>query len=156
MRRSRRWRGVGGVAGAHGGASSASVARVNVTPMIDVVMVLIVFFLLVGHLANERRGAVDLPAATQGEDEDGTRRPVVVLVRTAGDVRVDGVGVGDADLGRAISAGVESRRRAGRFGGVHVRADAGIAYDAVRPVLEACREAGVGEVRLAVRPEWAE
>jgi len=123
--------------------------------MIDVVMVLIVFFLLVGHLANERRGAVDLPYASAGEDEDATRRPVVVLVGEGGAVRVGGSGVSMDALAETIAASVARHAAEGRDGGVHVRADGAIAFDDVRPVLDACRGAGVASVQLAVRPEWS-
>ena len=40
-----------------------SAGHLNVTPLIDIVMVLIIFFLLVGQLAMDRKGAVDLPEA---------------------------------------------------------------------------------------------
>ena len=37
--------------------------KFNVTPLIDVVMVLIIFYLIVGKLAAERQGHVKLPAS---------------------------------------------------------------------------------------------
>ncbi|MEM1186648.1 MAG: biopolymer transporter ExbD [Planctomycetota bacterium] len=139
-----------------GTVAPPATARVNVTPMIDVVMVLIVFFLLVGHLANERRGAVDLPIATQGEDEDSTRRPVVILVEAGGRVRIDGVDVPDDSVVQRIASRVAASQSTGRPGGVHVRADASTAFADVRPILDACRSVGITEVRLAVHPEWAQ
>ena len=36
---------------------------INLTPMIDVVMCLIIFYLMVGHLASGRSGHVNLPSA---------------------------------------------------------------------------------------------
>ena len=58
------------VAGGGGGGLGKG-EGVNVVPMIDVVLCLIVFFLLVGHLAAERRVAMNLPMA-----EDASRLPI--------------------------------------------------------------------------------
>jgi len=67
--------------------------KINVTPMIDVVMVLIVFYLLVGKLAGDRRPAMALPtSAASAEDAPAELAPIIINVRTgsvAGTVEVD-------------------------------------------------------------------
>lgn len=120
-------------------------ARVNVTPMIDVVMVLIVFFLLVGHLAGERRGSVDLPSARAGAQESPASRSVFLLVEADGSVRLDGEPIA-LDALRAALAPLRDRP-------VQIRAGKDTPYDRVRPALSACREAGIAEVELVVKPE---
>jgi biopolymer transport protein ExbD len=122
-------------------------ARVNVTPMIDVVMVLIVFFLLVGHLAGERRGAVDLPTARAGDQESPASRPVFLLVEPTGDIRLDGQPVALNALPQTLAP---FRDRP-----VQIRAGKDTPYERVRPALTACREAGIAEVKLVVKPETA-
>ncbi|MEO1511938.1 MAG: biopolymer transporter ExbD, partial [Planctomycetota bacterium] len=108
---------------------TAADGHINVTPLIDVVMVLIIFYLVVGHLVLERRGDIDLPEATAGEQEDTTREPIVIAVRTDGAIALDGRDVGRLDLERALL------NEAGRP--VQVRADRAIRYELVRPVIEA-------------------
>jgi biopolymer transport protein ExbD len=58
---------------------STALEAINVTPLIDVVMCLIIFFLIVGKLAHEQGARVNLPATGLGTtDED--RRAVVITV----------------------------------------------------------------------------
>jgi len=117
--------------------------RINVTPLIDVVMVLIVFFLMVGHLVLERRGAVDLPESRAGAPETRDPARLIVLVRGDDTLAVDGRPIERTELARALA----ERVRAGST--VQVRAGRDLPFSAVRPVLEACREAGAGSVELA-------
>jgi len=121
--------------------------RINVTPMIDVVMVLIIFFLLVGRLAGERLGPVDLPSAPGGLAADGAGDEVIVTVRDADgslDVRVNGR---PADPANAASL-VRASGGDGSYA-VRLRAERSLGYGRVRPIVQACREAGATEVRLA-------
>ena len=57
-----------------------SAGHLNVTPLIDIVMVLIIFFLLVGQLAMDRKGAVDLPEAASGEPATVEHAPIAVAI----------------------------------------------------------------------------
>lgn len=122
-------------------------ARVNVTPMIDVVMVLIVFFLLVGHLAGERRGSVDLPSARAGVGESPASRPVFLLVERDGALRLDGEPIALDTLAQTL-APLRGRP-------VQIRAAKDTPYERIRPALDSCREAGIVEVQLVVKPETA-
>jgi len=54
-------------------------AKINVTPLIDVVMVLIIFYLIVGKLAAERQGHVQLPSSAVGVQAE-THDPVIVTI----------------------------------------------------------------------------
>lgn len=121
--------------------------RINVTPMIDVVMVLIIFFLLVGRLAGERLGPVDLPSAPGGLAADGASNEVIVTVRDAGDgldIRVNGRPTALAGAAALVNASGGEGSYA-----VRLRAERSLGYGRVRPVVQACREAGAAEVRLA-------
>jgi biopolymer transport protein ExbD len=52
---------------------------VNVTPLIDVVMCLIIFFLIVGKLAGDQAALVRLPASTIGRGERDDRAVIVSI-----------------------------------------------------------------------------
>lgn len=115
--------------------------------MIDVVMVLIIFFLLVGRLAGERLEPVELPAAVGGTIADGPGDEVIVTVFDAGDgvdVRVNG----RAATPDRVAMLVASAGSDGPFA-VRLRAERSLGYGAIRPLIQACREAGAAEVRLA-------
>jgi biopolymer transport protein ExbD len=128
-------------------------AKINVTPLIDVVMVLIIFYLIVGKLAADKRARVDLPATQVGAAND-TQRPVVITVAAAGasgsldltsQILLDGVEVSPDDLIGALRARVGPNAATTV---VQVRADKRLTYSAVEPVVKACRGAGLTAVWL--------
>ena len=119
--------------------------RVNVVPMIDIVMVLIIFYLMVGQLALNRAAGIDIPATPQGaQPRHAVADPIVLGVRDDGAVLLDGVAIDPARL-RGELAGRLARDPTAR---VEVRADRDAAYARVRPALDAARAAGVREVDL--------
>lgn len=116
-------------------------AHPNLTPMIDVVMCLIVFFLLVGQLASDQRSDLTLPRSATG-DEAQEAQAAFVNVRFDNNlllIDVDGAPVPLAQLGRSVRAAPS----------VHLRADATIPYERLSPVLSELRGAGVRAVRVA-------
>ena len=55
----------------------------NITPLIDVVFLLIIFFLVASHfIRNEQVEQVELPVATQGRDEEESASRVVITIAT--------------------------------------------------------------------------
>lgn len=119
--------------------------RVNVTPMIDVVMCLIVFYLMVGQLALSRGAGVRIPETEGGGLASPTQGdPIVIGVRPDGSLLLDGEPIEAARLGGELR-GRFARRTGAR---VEVRADRQAPYGAVRPVLGAARDAGVPAVEL--------
>lgn len=125
----------------------AETPRVNVTPMIDVVMVLIVFFLIVGRLAAERRAPVDLPPAAFGSEGAEAVPMVVNVLAPEGTIDVGGRRY-DADELTLLAT-----ERVGTDADlvVQLRADRALPFDRVRPVLEALRSGGVESIRFAAR-----
>jgi biopolymer transport protein ExbD len=117
------------------------VAHVNVTPMIDVVMCLIVFYLIVGRLVLERRGEVSLPVSTVGDAVPERADPAVISVEKGGALRLDGRPITLDDLADTLA--LRPNRR------VRLRADRTLPFDAIRPILDACRAAGVRTIDLA-------
>jgi biopolymer transport protein ExbD len=125
--------------------------KINVTPLIDVVMCLIVFYLIVGKLAAEKRAKVDLPESKVGAPEEAGGGPVVTIAAIGTDesspvrVLVDGQDVTIDQLVGSLQA------RGAKGGPVQIRADRRLAYARVAPVLDACRRAGLTSVRLTTQ-----
>ncbi|MEO1008817.1 MAG: biopolymer transporter ExbD [Planctomycetota bacterium] len=115
--------------------------HLNVTPMIDVVMCLIIFYLLVGQLASQQRSQLVLPRSSSG-DPEADAAGVFLNVRTEGPnltIDADGVPLDRGEL-PSVLRGVRV---------VHLRADAALPYAALAPVLADLRDAGVDAVRVA-------
>jgi biopolymer transport protein ExbD len=133
----------------------------NMTPMIDVVFLLIIFFLLSSHLAQQEvQLELDLPRAASGQspDKQEIRRIVINVLpdgRAGKRIMVGGRLMGGQQLAQLID--YESRRARrdtqGVPGGqleVRIRADRKVPYHVVEPLLLACARSGVWKVTFAV------
>ena len=117
-------------------------AEINVTPLVDVCLVLLIIFMVVTPLIND---AVRLPETpTPGAMAE---RPdqFVVVVGGDGGVAVAGRPVTADGLAEALRA----EARAGRE--VVIKADRAIPYGRVREVMLALSRAGIGRVGLVTR-----
>jgi len=124
----------------------------NVTSLIDIVFLLIIFFLVASHVArSEAVEPVDLPEAEEfaGEEEEIPRR-VVVTVKPDGAMHVAGRKVELPKVEQLILSA--SQESSGRME-VRIRADRAATYSEVEPLLLACARLGVTRVGFAVTPE---
>ncbi len=123
----------------------------NMTPMIDVVFLLIIFFLVSSHLAQqETQLELNLPDAASGErpGEEEIRRVVInVLPGPEGHILVGAKVVPPEELEQLI--GYESRQTGGKLE-VRIRSDRRVPYRMVEPIMIACARAGVWKVTFAV------
>jgi biopolymer transport protein ExbD len=121
----------------------------NMTPMIDIVFLLIIFFILSSHFARqETQLELALPAAASGQEAivDDTRR-LIVSVLPDGQLQLAGEAVDAASLEQKI------QYESGRVGGdleVRIRSDRQAPYAQVEPILVACARGGVWKVTFAV------
>ncbi len=122
----------------------------NMTPMIDVVFLLIIFFLVSSHLAKqETQVKLELPRAASGE-ETVPEPPHVTL-----NIKSDGQWMwGNRPVSKSRLVELLKQRRAAVGGPliVRIRGDVQVPYRRVEPVLRACARSGVREVRFAVLP----
>ena len=122
--------------------------KINVTPMIDVVMCLIVFYLIVGKLAADQRSAMRLPpSATGSEDKAQDLLILNVMPGPGGATRVV-IDTGEIPPER-LGAAIKDRIAAKPDAVVELRGSRELAFGSVATVIRACKEAGVGSVRLA-------
>jgi len=129
----------------------------NMTPMIDVVFLLIIFFLVSSHLAQqESQLPLDLPGATSGESarEDETRRVVINVVHEAspeGQIVVAGQRMRSGQLAELIR--YERDRQGGSELEIRIRTDRRVPYGVVQPIMRACVDADVWDLTFAVIEE---
>jgi len=123
----------------------------NLAPMIDVVLVLTIFFMCATKFSgDERKFDLDLPEAGSAAAVDGVR-PEILEVEASGGLRLAGDDVAIADLAATL-AGL----RAGRPDlAVMIRGENAVPHGRMAEVYEACRTAGVTRVAISVRPKLA-
>ena len=126
----------------------------NVVPLINIVFLLLIFFMLAGSLRSVEPFVVELPKASPSEHEPreekqekkGEQRASVLFVGVNGELALDGRRLDENALVASLSA---------RTGGdsLQLRADARIPARRFLPLLERLRDAGVTELELVVSDE---
>ena len=121
----------------------------NMTPMIDVVFQLIIFFLLSSHLARqETQLPLPLPAADSGQAASDDEQPrLTVNVLADGTLLVANRPLAADELAQHLSQRRTAHRDALQ---VRIRADRSVPYAHVEPVMLACVQAGIWDVAYAV------
>jgi biopolymer transport protein ExbD len=119
------------------------------TPMIDVVFLLIIFFLVSSHLArNESQLELELPIAGSASDDVDQQTPrMIVIVVADGNLFLAGRPVGSDQLKERFSDAVEKE---GDGLEVRIRGSRNVAYSAVEPIMRSCVQAGIWNVSYAV------
>lgn len=122
------------------------------TPMIDVVFLLIIFFLVSSHLARrENNLELPLPVAASGdEDVDQTTPRVTVNLQSDGKLSVGGREIATQGLSKMLN---DFREKKGDDVEVRIRGSRQAPYSAVEPIMLACTEAKIWNVTFAVYRE---
>ncbi len=127
--------------------SSSIITKVNVTPIIDVALVLVIILLVTAPLITVSDLPVNLPQARNRGAED--ERNVSITLGPHGELAIDRDTILARDFGRALHERLERPENAGVL--VVVRADAAAPYTRVGEILEEARIAGAERLAIATR-----
>lgn len=127
-----------------GGSSSGAISDINVTPLVDVVLVLLVIFMVVSHMLTSGVD-VPLPVAKTAFQVQDSGQHLVVSVNEKGSIFVDTRQVSMETLIEEVNA--EFRKDPNRA--VLIKADQGLHYGEVRDVMDTLAEAGMSTLLLA-------
>ena len=135
-------------------SSRGSAVGFNMTPMIDIVFQLIIFFLVSSHLAQSQMQYVfDLPEAKTGQEQLETTKTTKIVINllppedggTDYTILLAGEPVDIPTLKKKLTY-ERSRQQIE----IHIRASQKTPYRVVEPILTACAQSGVWDVRFAV------
>jgi biopolymer transport protein TolR len=131
----------GGIRGRRHAAPNA-MSEINVTPLVDVMLVLLVIFMVTAPLLSVSI-PVDLPK-TEGKNITSDKQPLVVTVTAKGDVYIQETQVPFEQLGPRMKAmqGADPEMR------IFVRGDKNINYGRVMEVMGTLSSAGFKHVAL--------
>jgi biopolymer transport protein ExbD len=129
------------------GAKSGVRSDINITPLVDVVLVLLIIFMVITPLL-QRGKSVELPKAKNvvtHKDPEGAPEPLFVSVTADGKVYIesDKQPATPEQLVDAMKAAVAESKK------VMIKADVNTNYGAVRPVLDRASKAKLKGVQLA-------
>jgi biopolymer transport protein ExbD len=143
--------------GGRRGRRKPVMAEINVTPMVDVMLVLLIIFMVAAPLLTVNI-QVDLPQAKGGTASTADTTPLEVTVKKAGggscssnvDVYVGDTQIAMGDLGAKIKAIKDSKGGGEQV--VKIRGDRDACYSDMMKVLGLARDAGY-RARIGVVPE---
>lgn len=123
-------------------------ATINLTPMIDVVFLLVIFFMVGSEFSGvESRIQVDVPSVADMQSITRLPDERVVEVSSAGDVTLDGVTVNMDQL----AATLREQHTAYPALKVAVRGDGEASFQRIAEVLQVVRSSGVQQMGIAAK-----
>jgi biopolymer transport protein ExbD len=126
-----------------GGGKGGVKADINVTPLVDVMLVLLIIMMLVAPLL-QQGVAVKLPVASNYVDKPESQEQTVVAIDSTARVYLNARFVEPDELGTRIDEVLKGKTEKI----VYIRADQEVDYSAVMLAMDQLRQAGVEDIGL--------
>jgi biopolymer transport protein ExbD len=126
-----------------GGAKGGVKADINVTPLVDVMLVLLIIMMLITPMLNQGV-AMHLPKASNTVDKPTTQDNTVVAVGKDGTMYVNSKPVTESEMVTKINEALEGKKEKVVF----INADAEAKYSAVMLAMDQLHQAGVEDIAL--------
>jgi biopolymer transport protein TolR len=126
-----------------GGAKGGVKSDINVTPLVDVMLVLLIIMMIIAPML-QKGVDVRLPTASNSVDKPETQEQTVVHVTADGRFYVNAVPVNEADLTTRVTDILETKKE--RI--VLIKADEDAQYGKVMDAMDQLRAAGVEDMGL--------
>src|SRR5262249_53145761 len=120
-------------------------AEINITPLTDVFLVLLVIFMVTTSVVANQGKNIDLPGAAIS---DHTPRGVTVEVTPDGEIAVNNAAVRIDDLQRVLAAALQNSREKI----VVLRGDRAVLLGQAVNILDIAQQAGAQGIALATKP----
>jgi len=117
--------------------------EIDLTPMLDVVFILLIFFIVTSVFVTEAGIDVSKPEASTVEDTSGDM--ILIAVGPQGDIWIDG----DQIDPRFIRARFELRLADAPNSAVIIQGDEGASNEQIMLILKAAREANINDVSIS-------
>ena len=124
-----------------------ALSEINVTPLVDVMLVLLVIFMITAPMMTQGL-TVELPRAEGTNFENQQTEPSRISIGRDGVVYVDGSRVGNAELEMTLGSLLRSRRIKRAL----LEADQNVPYGTVVEVIDIMNRAGVEQLGMLTRP----
>ena len=122
---------------------AAAMSEINVTPFVDVMLVLLIIFMVAAPLLTVGV-PVRLPQTAAGPMPDEKEKPLTITLTADGLVLIQSIEVGDNELIPKLKA-IAAERKSDK---VFVRADGAVAYERVAQLMGALNSGGFNNIGL--------
>lgn len=126
-----------------GGAKGGLKADINVTPLVDVMLVLLVIMMLIAPML-QKGVDVKLPQATNSADKPETQDQIVVAITASRGMYLNGIPVREDELRQKVVEVLETKKEKI----VLIKGDEDAPYSAIMAVMDRLREAQIENVGL--------
>ena len=126
-----------------GGTDGGPKSDINVTPLVDVMLVLLIIMMIIAPLL-QQGVALTLPVATNSAEKPETPEDTLVQINAEGQYHVNGRAVAENDLRRAVEEALETKNQ--RI--LLIKADEDTAYSSVMTAMDQLRAVGLEDIGL--------
>jgi TolR protein len=133
-----------------GGAKGGIKADINVTPLVDVMLVLLIIMMLIAPML-QQGVQVQLPKAGNTADKPSSQDQTVIAIAANGDVYLNARPIQKGELTTKITELLENKKEKI----VLIRGDDQVQYGAVMGAMDELRAAGIEDIGLITDPEEA-
>lgn len=130
----------------NGGRRRGLVAEINVTPLVDVMLVLLIIFMVTAPMMTQGL-EVDLPETTSKALRQ-KEEPLMVSVNKDGEIKLGNVKVSQEYLKEQLSAMDEEQKKSP----IYLRADRNVAYGTVVAIMGDIKQSGFEKLGMITQP----
>ena len=131
-----------------GGAKGGVKSDINVTPLCDVMLVLLIIMMIVAPLL-QQGVSVKLPVAGNTTDKPETQDQTVIAIAKDKTMYLNAKPVQESELATRINELLESKKEKI----VLIKADEEVEYSAVMAAMDQLRQAGIEDIGLITEPK---
>ena len=132
-----------------GSEKGGAIADINVTPMADIMIVLLIIFMVITPMLSKGVD-VKLPVASNTAERKDEPKTITVAIRRDTTTYVNGIVVGKPEIIPQVKERLEEAPEGSKM--VFLKADTELPYSEVMKVMDDLREAGVEEIALIAEP----
>jgi biopolymer transport protein TolR len=133
-----------------GGGKKGVMADINVTPMADIMIVLLIIFMVITPML-QKGVDVKLPLAGNTKERKDEPKTIMVAIKKDSTTFLGGIKLDNQnDLVPQLKERLEDLPEGGKM--IYLKADQDLAYSEVMKIMDLAREAGVEEIALIAEP----
>jgi biopolymer transport protein ExbD len=134
--------------GGRGRRGNAPLAEINIIPLVDVTLVLLIIFMATTAFVKDAGLNMQLPAAQTSAAAPQNGQDIAVALARDGKIYLDG----QRSSVQAVQSALAARARRNRQTRVVIRGDESIEYRRVVQIMDMARQAGLPKIMLATTP----